>query len=125
MMLILTMRTAPHPITFVAGRDMNRTLQDTVAGFVKEHKLEAGVAYRLLDLVSEIGEISKELLKSTEYGRVGFQGGHEWEEELGDALFSLTCVANATDVDLEEALLKALVKYQKRIESREDVGSGR
>ena len=38
------------------------TFQHRVTDFVIEHKLEADVVYRLLDLMSELGELSKELL---------------------------------------------------------------
>lgn len=34
---------------------------------------------------------------------------------MGDVFFSLICAANATGVDLEEALRKALAKYRARI----------
>ena len=104
---------------------MNQKLQKRVAAFVTVHGLETDVAFRLLDLVSEIGEVSKELLKSTQYGQTAFEKSEDWEEELGDALFSLICVANATGVDLEMALLRVLAKYQNRIEETRDAGSGR
>lgn len=39
--------------------------QDSVARFVEAHQLEIAVSARVLDLVSEVGEIAKEILKST------------------------------------------------------------
>ncbi len=104
---------------------MNVKIQKRTAEFVELHGLETNVVYRMLDLVSEIGELSKEILKATDYGNSGFQPGEDWEEELGDVLFSLICVANSTGVDLEQALSKVLEKYRKRIESKQDAGSGR
>ena len=100
-------------------------MQDQVAEFVACHGLETGVAYRMLDVISEIGELSKELLKATGYGSGEFQPGERWEEELGDVLFSLICVANSTGVNLEQAVSKVLEKYRKRLASRQDAGSGR
>jgi NTP pyrophosphatase (non-canonical NTP hydrolase) len=47
-----------------------------------------------------------------------------WPEELGDLLFSLICMANATNVDLEQSLSRVLEKYAKRLEARQDAGSG-
>jgi hypothetical protein len=41
------------------------TLQRTVASFVEEAGIEAPLYARLLDLVSEVGELSKEILKAT------------------------------------------------------------
>ncbi len=104
---------------------MDAEMQKRVAGFVELHGLDTGVVYRVLDLVSEIGELSKEILNATDYGNSGFQPGENWEEELGDVLFSLICVANSTGIDLEQALSEVLEKYRKRIESKRDAGSGR
>ena len=104
---------------------MNQELQKRVAEFVEAYGLETDIAHRLLDLVSEIGEVSKEVLKATKYGKAAFQRDENWELELGDALFSLVCLANATGVDLEAALLRVLTKYQSRIEKTRDAGSGR
>ncbi len=104
---------------------MNPEAQKRIAQFVEQHGLKIPVEYRVLDFVSELGELSKEILKATNYGKSEFQPTENWEEELGDVLFSLICVANATQVDLEQALAKVLDKYQKRIKSKQDAGSGR
>ncbi len=99
--------------------------QKKVAEFVKTYKLEASVPYRVLDLVAEVGELAKEVLKSTHYGRQSFRPSQSWREELGDVLFALVCLANSTDVDLEKALEQALSKYRKRLAQKGDAGSGR
>lgn len=72
-----------------------KAMQELGRGFVEEHGLEAPVEARLLDLVSEVGELSKERLKATRYGRVPFQPPAEWVSDLGDVLFALACVANS------------------------------
>jgi len=100
-------------------------MQKQVADFVEKNRLEIDVAHRLLDLVSELGEVSKEILKSTAYGRMPFRPTAEWRSELGDLFFSLLCVANSTGVNLEQALSEALNKYQMRIETKQEAGSGR
>ncbi len=92
------------------------SFQENVRSFVKLNKLEAPLAYRLADLISEIGELAKELLKQTDYGRVEFAVTSNWEEELGDILFSLACLANSTNINLEKALDQTLEKYNHRIE---------
>lgn len=104
---------------------MTHQLQRRVRDFVTAHDLETDVASRLLDWISEIGEVAKEILKGTDYGSVPFQPGDGWEGELGDAFFSLICLANATGVDLDAALHRALAKYERRLEVRQDAGSGR
>jgi len=56
--------------------------------FVKENGLEAPIQ-ALLDLVSEVGEVSKEVLKGTSYGLEPFQPREQWAEELAD-VFSIS-----------------------------------
>lgn len=99
--------------------------QQAVARFVEEYDLEASVEARLLDIVSEVGELSKEALKATSYGREAFRKTDGWSDELGDTLFSLVCLANSSGVDLEAALDQALDKYRRRLAARDNAGSGR
>ena len=99
--------------------------QQKVADFVDAHDLRTGAEFRLLDLVSELGELSKEALKATGYGRRPFIPDQSWDDELADVFFSLVCLANSTAVDLEKALEGALTKYGQRLERRGDAGSGR
>lgn len=95
-----------------------------VADFVEEHDLEAPIPARMLDLVSEAGELAKEVLKGTGYGSRSFQTPEGWSQELGDVLFALICLANSTNVELEAALLEALEKYRGRLATGGDAGSG-
>jgi NTP pyrophosphatase (non-canonical NTP hydrolase) len=74
------------------------------------------VEHRLLDTFSELGEVAKEILKMSNYGRDEFQFREEVKGELGDVLYSLITVANSLNVDLEEELQQVLKKYQKRLE---------
>ena len=104
---------------------MNKRIQKQVAAFVKANRMETDVSHRVLDLVSEVGEVAKEVLKSTKYGTSGFKSGENWSSELGDVMFSLTCVANSTGVDLEKALTEVLEKYRERIARTRQAGSGR
>ncbi len=91
--------------------------------FVETHHLEVAVSFRLLDLASEVGELAKEVLEATSYGRTPFEPTEGWLGELGDVLFSLTCLANSTGVDLQAALTAALEKYERRLETTGDAGS--
>ncbi len=101
------------------------TLQQTVASFVEEAGIAAPVEARLLDLASEVGELSKEAPKATNYGRAPFKPSGGWAGELGDVLFVLVCLANSTGVDLEAALNGAMDKYRERLAFGDDAGSGR
>jgi NTP pyrophosphatase (non-canonical NTP hydrolase) len=90
--------------------------QQTVAAFVAAHTLDAPVETRVLDLASEAGEVAKEVVRGTAYGRETFRPTVGWETELGDVFFSLICVANRTGVDLDVALADALERYRRRLE---------
>ena len=98
--------------------------QGCVARFVRAHQLKASAEARLLDLVSEVGELAKEHLRSSQYGKQEFEPTEEWKSELGEVLFSLACLANATGVDLDAALNRAMDKYEQRLASRGSAGSG-
>jgi NTP pyrophosphatase (non-canonical NTP hydrolase) len=99
--------------------------QQTVSDFVQVHHLEASVHARLLDLTSEVGELAKEVLKGSGYGREAFQPTANWPGELADVFFSLICLANTTGVNMETALTEALEKYRARLTARGEAGSGR
>jgi NTP pyrophosphatase (non-canonical NTP hydrolase) len=97
--------------------------QDRVARFVAEHDLEAGVEIRLLDLLSELGEVAKEVLKGNQYGTSALVQTEAWEEELADVFFALICLANTTGVDLNRGLQKVLEKYALRVQTKGNPGS--
>lgn len=99
--------------------------QQRVAAFVAEHGLEAPATARLLDLVSEVGELAKEALKGSRYGQDTFQPTATWPDELGDCYFALLGLANRTGVDLDAVLARVLAKYRERLGQRGDAGSGR
>ena len=99
-------------------------VQRAVASFVEANRLETSIEARLLDLTSEVGELAKEALRVTNYGRDQFQPNSEWVNELGDILFVLVCIANSTDVDLAEALNQSLAKSKPRLDATGDLGSG-
>jgi len=64
------------------------------------------------------------VLKGSGYGERPFEPTSGWRNELGDAFFSLICVANSTGVSLEVALQEALNKYERRFALKGDLGSG-
>ncbi len=98
--------------------------QAEVARFVDAHELEASETARMLDLVSEVGELAKEILQGSDYGAISVALKATWPLEMGDALFALICLANTTGVDLEQALAQAMAKYRARLEETGEAGSG-
>jgi len=97
--------------------------QMLVKEFVESYALECNLQSRMLDLVSEVGELSKEVLKGTSYGKNDFCITPNFEMELGDVFFSLCCIASQTNSDLSEALSKALLKYESRMKTKKSIGS--
>ncbi|ASJ01278.1 nucleotide pyrophosphohydrolase [Thermococcus gorgonarius] len=66
----------------------------------------------LAALVEEVGELADVMLAVE--GVKGSAKREELEEELGDVLFALSCIANYYGIDLEEALKKTVEKYRSR-----------
>nr|WP_158205341.1 MazG-like family protein [Halomarina oriensis] len=80
-------------------------------------------AYRLLDLVSEVGELAKNVNTSTGYGDDPTAADVE-EDEVGDALFCLLALCEETGIDADDALATALAKYEDRLETTGQAGRG-
>src|SRR4051794_40136631 len=100
-------------------------IQDKINKFTINKCINSRVDVRIIDLTSEVGELSKEVLKGTDYGNKQFNITKDWESELGDVLFSLICIANETNANLEDCLNNVLNKYEKRFESKGNLGSGK
>lgn len=93
---------------------MNKN-QQIVSEFIRLNNLDTSPEIRLLDLVSELGELSKELIKSTDYGSKQMKVSKGISNELGDTFFSLIALSNQFDLDLDIELKSTLDKYNKRI----------
>lgn len=98
-------------------------LQEMVAEMIKKYNLEISPQLRYIDLTSEIGELGKELLKGSNYGKKDFSITDNLESEIGDSLFSLTCIANSLNIDLSKALLDVIQKYNYRFSQKGSIGS--
>jgi len=92
-----------------------KNLQQKIKLFCDQNKLNSSIEHRVLDTMSELGEVAKEILKMSDYGRSKIQYNEKLKMELGDVLYSIITVANSFDIDLEEALNKVLKKYEKRL----------
>ena len=103
---------------------MSENWQEQATVFAKTTDLLHTPQTHALDLVSEVGEVAKELLLATDYGKRPFQSRPHLTDEMGDVLYSLCLLATAVNVNLDEALAGALAKYQKRMDSKSHVGSG-
>lgn len=97
--------------------------QARVATFLTENGLHAPPTYRVLDLVSEVGELAKNVNETTDYGTTPDTASVD-RDELGDALFCLLALAEELDTDAGAALDEALEKYEQRIDESGSAGSG-
>ena len=78
--------------------------QQRVKDWMARYGLGTDPQARMLDLSSEVGELAKEVLKSTAYGTKPFTPTPSLEEELGDCLFSLLCLSQCLGLEGEAAL---------------------
>ena len=70
-------------------------------------------------LTEEVGELAR--IISRTYGDQSFKESdlkHDIADELADVLWVLICIANQTDVNLEEALIKNIEKKTSRDSKR-------
>lgn len=101
-----------------------KELQQKIKEFCKKHNLESSPEHRVLDTMAELGEVAKEILKMSDYGRKKPEYRDELKSELGDLLYSLITIANSFDIDLEEVLNLVLEKYERRLK-KGSAGSGK
>ena len=64
-------------------------LQQQVKDFCQTHQLDTPLEFRMLDLISELGEVAKETLKTSNYGNRKFHLRPEFSDELGDVFSHL------------------------------------
>lgn len=97
--------------------------QEEVRTFLERTDLHTDPVYRVHDLVSEVGEVAKEVNTSTGYGDDP-AAVDVATDELGDTLFALLALCVELEVDAEDALEDALTKYEDRLEATDSAGSG-
>ena len=102
-----------------------KEMQEKVKELTLKYNLGGDVDVKFIDLTSEVGELGKEILKGNDYGTKKFEKTDNISSELGDVLFSLICVANELNIEMDEALRIVLDKYEKRFEEKSNIGSGR
>jgi NTP pyrophosphatase (non-canonical NTP hydrolase) len=90
-------------------------LQQKVKIFTNSNSLNSDEVTIILDILSELGEVSKEILKSTNYGKNQVQITKELKLEIGDLLYSILNLLNKTEIDADILLEEVLSKYQNRL----------
>jgi NTP pyrophosphatase (non-canonical NTP hydrolase) len=90
-------------------------LQWVVAEYCKKTGRNLSLPYRAIDLCAETGELAQEILRDSDYGkRRILKVSDKTVAELGDTLFSLLCMANEMEVDVQELLHSTLATYDRR-----------
>lgn len=102
---------------------MDKNWQTRASEFARNRSLDRSATVYALDVMSEMGEVAKEILLATDYGSRPPQFGRDLEAELGDLLYSVCMLATSSGVDLELAFSKTLEKYNKRWQSTGKLGS--
>ncbi|MBN2881711.1 MazG-like family protein [Candidatus Woesearchaeota archaeon] len=97
--------------------------QEKVNEFCTKFNIDSAIEFKTLDLVSEVGEFSKEILKATDYGKEKITPSEDMVLEMGDVFYSLIAIANELDINLNDALDIVLKKYESRINNKGDPGS--
>ena len=73
----------------------------------------------ILRLMEEIGELAREV--NHKYGEKPpkpEEKDKDIGDEIADVLFTLICLANSLDIDLEESFKKVIEKYESRDANR-------
>lgn len=91
----------------------------------KFHKTIMPLSSRLLDVQSEIGELNKEYLKLSRYGTKNFIKNDDFKMEFGDVLYSLLSLAEEAKINADECLQISLNKMEKRLETKQNLSSGK
>jgi NTP pyrophosphatase (non-canonical NTP hydrolase) len=68
----------------------------------------------LAALTEEIGELAREINDREGYKKKRIPNNDSIEMELGDVLYSLVCISNYYQIDLDKAFSVILEKYTKR-----------
>ncbi|WIG15405.1 MazG-like family protein [Bacillus thuringiensis] len=102
---------------------MTKNDQIKVEDFILKHNLKTSIETRMLDLLSEIGELAKEVLKGNNYGTNSLVLTEDWADELGDVYFAVLCLAIESNVNIHQALNDTIEKYNKRIAVKSNPGS--
>ena len=92
-----------------------KDIQERVKLFCEKNELNSPLEHRVLDTMSELGEVAKEILKMSNYGDRPIKYNDNLKMELGDLLYSIITIANVFDIDLDEALNEVLRKYEQRM----------
>ena len=102
-------------------------MQVKIIEFNNENDLVLDPVTRVLDLVSEVGEVSKEVIKATSYGKHEFtdKNSDDLAGEIGDVYYALISLASECGLDLNKCLDITMQKYETRLAKKKNISSGK
>ncbi|QGQ46672.1 nucleotide pyrophosphohydrolase [Metabacillus sediminilitoris] len=111
-------------------QELQKEVDQYISGFKEGYFSPLAMMARITE---EVGELAREI--NHYYGekpKKASEEEKEIEEELGDVLFVLICLANSLNIDLEKAHDLVMNKFQTRdknrwtrIDSKGDLSNGR
>ncbi len=97
-----------------------REVQEEVDKWISQFKSGYWSQFEIMTRLSEeVGELAREI--NHKYGQKKKKTAHEGsdiEEEIGDIIFTLACLANKEKIDLDECFKKAMDKCYGRDKDR-------
>ncbi len=97
-----------------------RAIQDEVDKWVSQYKIGYFSQFEIMTRLSEeVGELAREV--NHKYGpkkKKTAGEGSDIEEEIGDIMFTLVCLANKEKIDLDKSFKKAMDKCYGRDKDR-------
>ncbi len=97
-----------------------KKIQKQVDKWVKQYKIGYFKPFEILArLIEEVGELAREINHS--FGpkkKKATEDKKEIGDEIGDIIFTLTCLANSLRIDLDKSFKKVMDKVYKRDKDR-------
>lgn len=97
-----------------------KDVQKEVDDWITQYKLGYFKPFEILArLTEETGELAREI--NHLYGpkkKKPSEDVKDLAEEMGDIIFTLACLANSHNIDLEQAFQRVMVKYNDRDKDR-------
>lgn len=91
--------------------------------FNQNHLAPLDANIRIHDIVSEVGELAKEVIKAQDYGQKTFAVTKDLFLEYGDVLYSLLSFGIENNIDIEDSLEQVINKYKARFANKKHIGS--
>ena len=96
-------------------RTLFATFQKRIDNFIKNHGGYWSPLSMLSAVVEELGELAREINHLEGFKpKKSINEGGRLGEEIADLLFSIICIANYYNIDLNEETNKIFEKYKKR-----------